>query len=73
MRFRILGPLEITDDDGRQVAVSRRLHRLTLSLLLLNASQPCSVNGLITALWGDRPPPNLGPPPPRLDWRKRRS
>jgi hypothetical protein len=21
----------------------------------------------------DRPPPNLGPPPPRLDWRKRRS
>ena len=20
-----------------------------------------------------RPPPNLGPPPPRLDWRKRRS
>ena len=20
----------------------------------------------------DRPPPNLGPPPPRLDWRKRR-
>jgi hypothetical protein len=22
---------------------------------------------------GDRPPPNLGPPPPRLDWRKRRS
>ena len=21
----------------------------------------------------DRPPPNLGPPPERLDWRKRRS
>ena len=21
----------------------------------------------------DRPPPNLGPPPPRPDWRKRRS
>ena len=21
----------------------------------------------------DRPPPNLGPPPQRLDWRKRRS
>jgi len=20
----------------------------------------------------DRPPPNLGPPPPRLDWRRRR-
>jgi hypothetical protein len=22
---------------------------------------------------GDRPQPNVGPPPPRLDWRKRRS
>jgi DNA-binding SARP family transcriptional activator len=38
------------------VAVSRRLHRSTLALLLLNAGQPCSVNGLIAALWGDSAP-----------------
>jgi|HubBroStandDraft_1064217.scaffolds.fasta_scaffold03305_4 DNA-binding SARP family transcriptional activator len=56
MRFRILGPLEIKDDDDRPVAVTRRLHRSTLCLLLLNAGQPCSVNGLIAALWGDAPP-----------------
>jgi DNA-binding SARP family transcriptional activator len=56
MRFAILGPLEIMDDGGSPVAVSRRLHRSTLSLLLLNAGQPCSVNGLISALWSDSPP-----------------
>ncbi|HUC56227.1 MAG TPA: BTAD domain-containing putative transcriptional regulator [Streptosporangiaceae bacterium] len=56
MRFAILGPLEIMDDGDSQVAVSRRLHRSTLCLLLLNAGQPCSVNGLISALWSDSPP-----------------
>ncbi len=56
MRFAILGPLEITGDDDCQVAVSRRMHRSALSLLLLNAGQPCSVIGLISALWGDSPP-----------------
>src|SRR5260370_4373783 len=56
MRFVILGPLEIKDDDETPVAVSRRLHRTALSLLLLNAGHPCSVAGMTTALWGDNPP-----------------
>src|SRR5215469_15402524 len=56
MRFKILGPLEIEDDEERPVIVSRRLHRATLSLLLLNAGQPCSVAVMISALWGDSPP-----------------
>src|SRR5579863_7357327 len=56
MRFRILGPLEVWDDDDQFVALSRRLHRSTLSLLLLNAGQPCSINGLVAALWPDTPP-----------------
>jgi DNA-binding SARP family transcriptional activator len=56
MRFKILGPLEIEDDDERSVTVSRRLHRSTLSLLLLNAGQPCSITALVSALWGDSPP-----------------
>ena len=56
MRFKILGPLEITDDEERPVIVTRRLHRATLSLMLLNAGQPCSVAALISALWGDNPP-----------------
>ncbi|HET7014779.1 MAG TPA: BTAD domain-containing putative transcriptional regulator [Streptosporangiaceae bacterium] len=56
MRFRILGPLEVWDDDEQPVTLSRRLHRSTLSLLLLNAGQPCSINSLVAALWPDTPP-----------------
>ncbi len=56
MRFKILGPLEVWDDDDKPVVVSRRLHRSTLSMLLLSAGQPCSVGSLIAALWGDSPP-----------------
>jgi hypothetical protein len=40
------------------------------------ASAPDVVPEATPVSWrsgGDRPPPNLGPPPPRLDWRKRRS
>lgn len=56
MRFTILGPLEISDDDGGPVVISRRLHRSALTLLLLNAGQPRSAAEMIGALWGDEPP-----------------
>ena len=56
MRFSILGPLEINDDAGRRVTVTRRLHRSALSLLLLHAGRPCSGALLAAGLWGDEPP-----------------
>lgn len=56
MRFRMLGPLDITADDGSTVPVSRPLHRSALAYLLVNAGQPCSVPQLIAELWGDAPP-----------------
>ena len=56
MRFSILGPLEVRDDDGRPVTITRPLHRSALALLLLNAGQPCSSASLVAALWGDEPP-----------------
>lgn len=56
MRFKILGPLEIEGDEQSPVPISRRLHRAMISLLLLNAGQPCSVAALISGLWGDSPP-----------------
>jgi len=56
MRFSILGPLEVRDDDGRPVPVTRPLHRSALALLLLNAGQPCSSASLAAGLWGDDPP-----------------
>src|SRR5215472_9579782 len=56
MRFSILGPLEILDDAGRAVQVSRPLHRSALALLLINAGQRCSSASLAAGLWGDEPP-----------------
>ena len=56
MRFRILGPLDISNDAGQHVAFSRRLHRSALALLLLNPGQPCSMASLAAGLWGDEPP-----------------
>src|ERR1022692_4710611 len=56
MRFRILGPLDISNDAGQHVAFSRRLHRSALTLLLLNADEPCSMASLADGLWGDDPP-----------------
>src|SRR5215472_6419744 len=56
LRFSILGPLEINDDAGRRVTVTRRLHRSALSLLLLHAGRPCSGALLAAGLWGDEPP-----------------
>ncbi len=55
MRFSILGPLEISDDAGRPIAVTRPLHRSALALLLLTAGQPSSASRLIAGLWGDEP------------------
>jgi DNA-binding SARP family transcriptional activator len=56
VRFSILGPLEVSDDQGRRIAVTRRLHRSALALLLFTAGQPCSSTRLISGLWGDEPP-----------------
>jgi DNA-binding SARP family transcriptional activator len=56
LRFSILGPLEISDDAGLSVAVTRPLHRSALALLLLNAGQPCSSSRLVAGLWGGEPP-----------------
>src|SRR5262249_61862978 len=56
MWFSILGPLELLDDAGRAVQVSRPLHRSALALLLINAGQRCSSASLAAGLWGDEPP-----------------
>lgn len=56
MRFAILGPLDITDDCGEPVRVSRRLHRQALSLLLLRAGQAVPHAELARVLWASDPP-----------------
>ncbi|MEU6424272.1 BTAD domain-containing putative transcriptional regulator [Microbispora sp. NPDC046973] len=56
MEFHVLGPLSVSRD-GHPVPVGGAPKlRLTLAALLSKAGQPVSVDWLIAAVWGDRPP-----------------
>ena len=55
LRFSLLGPLEITGEDGA-LAVGGPRRRALLALLLLHANTAVSRHRLIHGLWGDRPP-----------------
>jgi DNA-binding SARP family transcriptional activator/DNA-binding beta-propeller fold protein YncE len=56
MDFRILGPLEVSDD-GRAVEVPPGQRRAVLIDLLLHANEVVSDDKLIDDLWGEHPPP----------------
>jgi predicted ATPase/DNA-binding SARP family transcriptional activator len=57
MRFGILGPFEVTDDQGREVRrLGGRKQRAVLAILLLRAGEVVSSDRLIDELWGDRAP-----------------
>jgi DNA-binding SARP family transcriptional activator len=55
MEFRILGPLEVVEDD-RPVRLDRRRLRALLAYLLLHANRPVSADQLIDEVWGPVPP-----------------
>src|SRR5438067_8336654 len=55
MEFRILGPLEFSED-GRPVSLGGPKQRALLALLLLNANRVVSSERLLDELWGDKPP-----------------
>jgi len=55
MEFRILGPLEVLDED-RRVALGASKPRALLALLLLHRGETLGTERLIDALWGERPP-----------------
>ena len=56
MRFGILGPFEVADDQGRELGLGGHKQRLVLAVLLLHAGEIISGERLIDELWGDRPP-----------------
>src|ERR1700756_2811270 len=56
MRFEILGPFEVTDDQGCVLALGGRKQRGVLAILLLHAGEVVSSERLIDELWGERPP-----------------
>ena len=56
MEFRILGPLEVSDE-GRRVEIGGHKQRALLASLLLHANEVVSLDRLIDELWGEAPPP----------------
>ena len=55
VEFRLLGPLEVADDD-RPLALGGGKQRSLFALLLLHANQVVSTERLIDELWGESPP-----------------
>ena len=56
MEFRILGPLEVLDHDGRPLVLGGAKQRALLAVLLLHAGEVVSAERLIDELWGEDPP-----------------
>jgi DNA-binding SARP family transcriptional activator/tetratricopeptide (TPR) repeat protein len=55
MEFRLLGPLEVVEDN-RTIEIGAAKERALLAVLLLNANRAVSRDRLIEALWGERAP-----------------
>lgn len=55
LRYRLLGPLEVRDED-RTVAVPSAQQRRLLAMLLIDAGRTVEAGALIDGLWGDRLP-----------------
>jgi DNA-binding SARP family transcriptional activator/class 3 adenylate cyclase len=56
MRFGILGPFEVADDQGRVLALGGPKQRAVLAVLLLHANEVVSSDRLMDELWGEHPP-----------------
>ncbi|MGY1813858.1 BTAD domain-containing putative transcriptional regulator [Blastococcus sp. SYSU D00820] len=59
MRYRVLGPLEVTGPDGRPLDVGGAKPKALLALLLAEAGRAVAIDRIIAALWGDEPPPTV--------------
>ena len=51
------GPLEVLDDDGREVVFRPGRQRALLALLILRANELVASEVLVEELWGESPPP----------------
>ena len=57
MEFRVLGPLEVTEE-GRSQPLGGPKQRTVLAHLLLSANRLVAGEKLMDALWGEEPPPS---------------
>lgn len=55
MEYRVLGPVEVLDDDGAPVDVGPRQQRALLALLLVNVGRVVSTERILDELWADDP------------------
>ena len=56
MHFGILGPFEVADDQGRELALGGRKQRAVLAILVLHSGEVVSSDRLIDELWGEHAP-----------------
>ena len=56
LNFRILGPLEVFNDDDQPLVLGKRLERALLALLVIHAGQVVSTDRVIDSLWPSGPP-----------------
>jgi DNA-binding SARP family transcriptional activator len=57
VRYRVLGPLEVTDPGGTALDLGGAKPRALLALLLADAGRVVGVDRIVSTLWGDEPPP----------------
>ena len=56
LQYRLLGPLEVVDDDGRRVDIGGRQPRMLLAVLLVAGGRRVTVDALADAIWSGEPP-----------------
>jgi DNA-binding SARP family transcriptional activator/class 3 adenylate cyclase len=56
LEFRILGPLEVLDEDKRPLPLGGQKQRAVLALLLLEGGRVVPTDRLVDRLWGEEPP-----------------
>ncbi|CCH85723.1 Transcriptional regulator, putative ATPase, winged helix family [Modestobacter italicus] len=59
MRFDVLGPLQVTGQDGRVVELVGAKPRALLTLLLSQPGRVVGIDRIVDTLWGDDPPPTV--------------
>ncbi len=59
MRFRVLGPLEVTGPGGELLDVGGAKPRALLTLLLADAGRVVGIDRIVGTLWGEQPPPTV--------------
>jgi DNA-binding SARP family transcriptional activator len=56
VHYRLLGPLEVVDDDGRRLEIGGRQPRILLAVLLVARGRRVTVDALADAIWSGEPP-----------------